>query len=143
MANYVIGRTVPIFLSLEDWLDNDGNNLPVKIELTRNSGSSWETIVSATNNNTIYNWTVTEPSATGAYFKYSDPDVSAVYVNSNPFNINVSGSSSSTYFYSLINGQLVTIVEYGQSAGGMINYIDSDNNLKIGINTGNYSVSAV
>lgn len=140
-TTYVIGRNLPIILGLEDWLGPGGNNLQVKVELTRTSGSLWETILSASNNNTIYYWKVTGPSATNAYFKYSDPDDPSVYFNSDYFNISNSGGSSN--YYTIINGELVTITEYNPQSGGLIIYVDSSNNLNVGINNGTYNVSAV
>jgi hypothetical protein len=87
MVSYFIGSTLSIQLGLEDWLDPDGTDLKVKIELTRDDGSSWETITSSTDNFSTYNWTVTGPVGSNKYFKYSDPDDSSVYFYSSAFNI--------------------------------------------------------
>jgi hypothetical protein len=44
----------------------------VKIELSRDSGSTWETLQDTTANNGVWNWTVTGPASNGCLIKVSD-----------------------------------------------------------------------
>jgi hypothetical protein len=76
--SYAIGENLPISWSVEDWLDPDGNDLSVKIELSRNGGTDWETIDAGAPNTGSYDWEVTGPAAASCLIRLSDPDDSSV-----------------------------------------------------------------
>lgn len=67
---------------------SDALTNPVKIELSRDGGDTFETLLESTANDGMENWTVTGPATTKAVIKISnadDPSVSAK--SNNPFTI--------------------------------------------------------
>ncbi|MBT7311359.1 hypothetical protein HN843_06310, partial [bacterium] len=56
------------------WNSAGGGASTVKLELSRNGGSSWSTISNNTQNDGSYNWTVTGPSSEQCLVKVSSPD---------------------------------------------------------------------
>lgn len=68
-----IGNTLTITWSSTDWIDPDGAPLPVKIELSRDGGGVWETIVASTSDDGTYDWVVTGPESADCVLRFSDP----------------------------------------------------------------------
>jgi len=69
------GEVIAIDSALDiTWNSAGGGASTVNLELSRNSGSSWTTIASSTNNDGSYNWTVTGPYSTECLVKVSSPD---------------------------------------------------------------------
>lgn len=73
-----IGKSVTATWGLVDWVNPDDEPLEVKIELSRDDGSTWETVVARTTNNNTYTWTLTGAGTPNAKLKISDPDVLSV-----------------------------------------------------------------
>jgi hypothetical protein len=90
-APWVIGQSVSITWSATDWVDPDLSPLTVKIELSRDNGSTWSTLAAGAPNTGTYTWTVTTPAATQCKIRLSDPDASSVNWTSTAFAINASG----------------------------------------------------
>jgi hypothetical protein len=72
-VSWIIGQAVSITWSTDDWYDREGNALAVKIELSRDNGSSWSTLAASTPNTGIYAYTVTSPAAAQAKVRLSNP----------------------------------------------------------------------
>jgi hypothetical protein len=70
-----IGKQFAIEWTSEDWLDNDDNPLPpflVSIELSRNGGLSWESIIASTDNTGIYSWVATGPVSSNCVIRVTN-----------------------------------------------------------------------
>jgi len=67
-----IGYPLTITWSTVDLLDPDGNALPCKIELSRNGGAAWETLVASTPNTGSYVWTVAGDVSANCVVRISD-----------------------------------------------------------------------
>jgi hypothetical protein len=83
----VIGDTLHIMWDSTDWLDPDGGQLPVMIELSRDGGGTWETIVASTTDDGLYDWVITGPASNDCLLRYSDPTDPTVYFDGNSFRI--------------------------------------------------------
>lgn len=73
-----IGDPINISWTSEDLLDNDGNALPVHIELSRDNQGTWADIVASTPNTPPYPWIVTAPAAPQCFIRVSlasDPTI--------------------------------------------------------------------
>jgi hypothetical protein len=73
MAKWSVNSTHNITWNFVDVLSD------VKIELSRDSGDTYETLTSATSNDGVFPWKVTEPTTSAALVKvsglvYTDPD---------------------------------------------------------------------
>lgn len=82
---YKINSGLPITWTTEDFYYIDSSNVPhedtIKLELSRNDGSTWEVIVADITNSGLYSWYVTGPTATSCYIRYSgvhNTDVTAL-----------------------------------------------------------------
>jgi hypothetical protein len=68
--SWIIGIQKPITWVALDWFYIDGNNQPqpdsVKIEISRDNGGTWATIIADTPNTGAYLWTITGPTAAQA-----------------------------------------------------------------------------
>lgn len=99
-APWATGDTVVITWSTDDYYDPDLNPLPnVKIELSRDGGSSWETLSSATANDGSYSWGVSGTASTQCKIKISDPNDPLVNWTSTNFEITDSGVSPAFSFF--------------------------------------------
>lgn len=88
-----IGETLHIAWTSTDWLDPDGNPLPMMIELSRDGGGTWETIVASTADDGAYDWVVTGAVSSNCLFRFSDPADATVYFDGSPFSITVAGGT--------------------------------------------------
>jgi hypothetical protein len=86
-----VGTQYNISWITEDLFYIDENDIPqpdtIKIELSRNNGSTWETIISSTANNGSYKWNVTGPATDKALIRVSAVNLSNVLDVSDPFSI--------------------------------------------------------
>lgn len=91
MAKYVVGRTYVMVISdiwdLTSDPDNPTRLSPVKIELTRDGGGSWETLEASIVNTGTYSWIVAGTLSEDCYLRVSDPSDSSNYGNSDQFEI--------------------------------------------------------
>jgi hypothetical protein len=132
MTTYIIGSTLNIYLGLEDWLDPEGYDLKVKIELTRNNGISWETITDSTNNFSTYNLVISAPVCLNAYLKYSDPNDPSIYFYSNVFNITNTSVTDLTIFKGSINDP--GFYSYSRNSLGVYSFIKNiDNQIPVSV----------
>jgi hypothetical protein len=126
-----IGSTKTITWDFTDVLSD------VKIELSRNNGSTWSNISASATNDGSYDWVVTGPESTQAIIRisglvYTDPidgstiDFSDVTDNSEAFSILVSAGSNTDVSCTL-NGLSVHMLKSCRS--GNIVYINSSNEL--------------
>jgi len=83
----IINETLVITWSTEDWLDPDGNPLSIKLELSRDGGSNWETITEATTDDGSYSWVVTGPVSDDCVIRFSDPNDPSIYASGELFEI--------------------------------------------------------
>ena len=101
MKYWKIGTTKNIAWSFPDVLSN------VKIELSRNNGSSWETISASTDNDGSFPWVVDGDETEQALIKisgleYTDPvdesqiDFTDIYSTSSPFGISLTKDTPAT-----------------------------------------------
>lgn len=88
MTRLTVGATLTIPWNLPDIVDPaTGLDAQVKIELSRDGKSTWETIVAATDNDGAYPWTVDLPRSSNCYLRISNVANSAEYVDSEQFGI--------------------------------------------------------
>lgn len=91
--SWTIGDSVTITWDSTDLLDPDGNALPVKIELSRTNGSTWETLTTSTPGDGSFDWTVDGSAASQCLIRISDAADATIYdVSDTPFEI-VSGET--------------------------------------------------
>ena len=83
--NWLVDSTQTIAWSYTGSISN------VNIRLSRNGGSSWDTLISNIANTGFYEWTVTEPTTSSAVIRVVDSSDSGVYGDSGTFTISDEG----------------------------------------------------
>lgn len=89
--SWIIGIAKTITWTTEDWFYADGNDEvqpdSVKIELSRDNGSTWETIIADTPNTGSYNWLVAGLPTIQAIIKLSGVHNTEITFESSQFTI--------------------------------------------------------
>jgi len=133
MKKLKIGKQFNFQWSPDDFLDPDGNPLAdkVNIDLSRNL-TTYTNLVSATDNDGSYVWTVTGPETTSGTFKLSDSSDLTISAVSNQFIITSESVGTSLDISATYNGQTIRAMAYNAN-GSQINIleIDSSGNLKV------------
>jgi hypothetical protein len=138
MITWKIGSTKSINWNFPDVLSN------VKIEISRNSGSTYSTIISATPNTGSYIWIVTSAATTSAVIRisglvYTDPDdgstidFSDIVATTPEFTISLSGGVSNANLQgNVLNGESVTIVHENLDGNHQyMVFVDSSSRLRV------------
>jgi hypothetical protein len=127
---WIIGIEKEITWTTEDWYYIDAFDVPqadsVKIELSRNDGSTWETIVASTPNTGSYNWVVTGGATVQAKLRLSgvnNTDVS--FTSAAAFEIEAQVLTSATIFPVVASVcpdaiTTFTVVGYDQEGNAMV-----------------------
>jgi hypothetical protein len=82
------GEILPIDGSCDiTWISAGGFTGPVRIELSRDGGGAWETLVAATDDDGLHPWTVTGPSSTDCLIRVGSGDGSVADASDGAFTI--------------------------------------------------------